>query len=138
MADPARRRKRHAAPSGRILTAGLSSAAAFGMVAGMAITNAASPPVAASDPAAHRTEPDRVPPPTATTGAPQAIVVIRRHWVPAPSGNTSAQTSTPTAAMPTPLLVTSPARPAQGTPPTTVEPASPQPVPRPVTRTRGS
>jgi hypothetical protein len=35
MGGPARRRRRHAAASSRILAAGLSSAAALGMVAGM-------------------------------------------------------------------------------------------------------
>ena len=137
MTGPTQRRRGHAAASARILTAGLSSAAAFGIVAGLAVTDAAGPRSGAADSTALRSEPS-VPPAAPMTAPPQAIVVIRRHWVPVPSGNSSPVSAAPVAPALTPLLVTSPARPAQVTPPTPARVAVPQPVPRPVTRTRGS
>ena len=108
MAERPRRRRGHAAASTRILTAGLSSAAAFGMVAGMAVTGAtdnqpeatpATPPAAAVTP--------RVPA--------ESVVVVRRYLRPGS----------------VPLLAQAPARPAPPAAPRVR--ATP-----PVTRTRAS
>jgi hypothetical protein len=112
-ADPVRRRRRHSAASARILTAGLSSAAAFGMVAGMS-----APATGAGTAGAGAAMPERetVPPES-------SVLVIRRHWLPA--------TATPAGPLPAAAAAT-PARPR----PSLV--AAPRPAPQPVTRTRGS
>jgi hypothetical protein len=112
------RRRRHAAASARILSAGLSAGTAFGIVGAMAVTAGAHEP---SVPAALRADTDPVPAAPA-----DVVVVIRRHWGAAGPAD------------PAPLLVTTPARPAS------VAGAEPAPAPaaprqlRPVTRTRGS
>lgn len=136
MAEPTRRRRGHAAATARILTTGLSSAAAFGMVAGMAVTTGGHEQLA-SEPAALPADARPVPVATPPTGvAPEVLVVIRRHWIPAPSvPGTPGASTTPT---PAPLLVTTPARPAPIAAPVPAQIAAPRPAPRPVTRTRGS
>ena len=129
MAEPAaRRKKRHAAASARILTAGLSSAAALGMVAGMAATRT-DPEAAMAEPAAPGT-PGQVaaPPPE------QTVLVIRRHWLTAPSAAlpVTGAAAPQRAAGGTTAAAATPTRPAAPVI------ASPRPAPRPVTRTRGS
>lgn len=121
MAGPARHRRPHTAASARILTAGLSSAAAFGMVAGMALTAAADEETAAVMAVPPRS--DTPPVSTALPPAPQdVIVVVRRHWT----------------SMPTPLPRTSPAPIRAATPPPAAQVPAPKPTMRPLTRTRGS
>jgi hypothetical protein len=122
------RRRVHAAASSRIFTAGVSSAAAFGMVAGMGLA-------AGAGPSGEPGEVALVPADGATTPAPgpREVVVIRRHWIQLPSG--PATPGTP------------PARPTAATVPGGPAPASasatpvraPQPAPRrPITHSRGS
>jgi hypothetical protein len=125
------RRRVHAAASSRIFTAGVSSAAAFGMVAGMALAAGAGPDgepsQVALDQAAWA--------PPATTPAPRSreVVVIRRHWIQVPSGP-----ATP-AVLPTrPTSVIGPGGSAPAAASATPVRA-PQPAPqRPITRSRGS
>jgi len=128
MAEPIRRKRRHAAGSARILTAGLSSAAAFGMVAGMAVTAAAGQKGGAPAPLPTDANPVTAASPLT---APAGVIVIRRHWIPVPSDRGPGAPTTPA---PTPLLATAPARPAPVTGPTPVRAVAP----RPVTRTRSS
>lgn len=141
MAEPTRRRRGHAASSARIFTAGLSSAAAFGMVAGMAVT-AARHEKEPSEPAALSVDTSLVPsavPPASTPPAAvpsEVVVVIRRHWI-APASEPGT-VSAPTTPAPAPLLVTTPARPAPVAAPAPTPRAAPRPAARPVTRTRGS
>lgn len=124
MAAPSRRRRGHAAASARILTAGLSSAAAFGMVAGMALATAADDDGTVSSPAVPAGF-DQEPVTTAVAAAPhEVIVVVRRHWPSAPIAVTAASPA------PAPLRATATA-PA-------VQAAAPGPVARPITRTRSS
>lgn len=112
MAAGAAHRRRHAATSARILTAGLSSAAAFGMVAGMS-----APATGAGAPGAGTAAPER-----AAVSPGTSVLVIRRHWLP----------TTATPAGPPPAAAATPARPRPS------QVAAPRPAPRPVTRTRGS
>ena len=105
-----RRRRRHVAASARILTAGLSSAAALGMIADMAVSGATG-----NQPEATLSQPAADAPPAPSEGA----VVIRRHWI---AG---------TAPLPAPTRAPAPARSVQA-----ARPAAP--APRPVTRSRGS
>ena len=88
MAERPRRRRGHAAATARILTAGLSSAAAFGMVAGMAVAGATD-----NQPEA----PPPTPPAAVAPGVPaEGVVVVRRYLRPGS----------------VPLLAQAPARPA--------------------------
>ena len=121
----------HAAASSRIFAAGVSSAAAFGMVAGMALAAGAGPD---GEPGEVALDKVAWAPPAATPApGPREVVVIRRHWIQVPSGP----------AIPAAL----PARPTAATDPGWAAPVSapanpvptPQPTPRrPITRSRGS
>lgn len=122
MAEPSRRRRGHAAASARILTAGLSSAAAFGMVAGMALVAAADGDGTPTSPAVP-TGVDGDPSTAAVAPASQeVVVVVRRHWPSAPVAVTAAK--------PAPLRATAS--------PTAAQAAAPRPAARPITRTRSS
>lgn len=116
-ADSVRRRRRHAAATARILTAGLSSAAAFAMVAGMS-SRATDTPVSGAGAAMPESE---------TAPPESSVLVIRRHWLPA--------TATPAG----PLPSAAGASPARSRPSQVAAPRpAPRPAPQPVTRTRGS
>lgn len=104
MAEPTPRRRGHKAASARILTAGLSSAAAFGMVAGMAVSASAGGDAGDAATAVLDTEP--LPPTTAATAPAEVVVVIRRHWVPGAAVPAGSAVSGPA-----PVLVTTPAQP---------------------------
>lgn len=135
MAERTRRRRGHPAASARVLTAGFSSAAALGMVAGMAVPATAGPRATPLEAAAAPTD-GAAPPPGATATAPsEMVMVIRRHWLQVPSGPATPAART---AKPTSLPAATPGR----TGPPTAAPAAPtpapRPAPRPVTRTRGS
>jgi hypothetical protein len=115
MAGHRRRRRGHAARSARILTAGLSSATAFGMVAGMAVTARAGQDVAASRATAAG---PGMQDPAAASVPPTQVVIVRRHWATTPgSGATTAPVAVAVAAAPAPIRTSRP---------------------RPVARTRGS
>lgn len=121
-----RRRRPHPAASSRIFAAGLSSAAAFGMVAGMGLAAGTGPDAAPGDVA--MVPAGRASGAVATTPvpAPREVVVIRRHWIPMPSG---AATPAGPAVSAAPVPASAPAGTAR----------APQPAPRrPITRSRGS
>ena len=115
MAEHRRRRRRrgHAATSARILTAGLSSATAFGMVAGMAVTARAGQDVAASR---ATTAGPGMQDPAAAAVPPTQVVIVRRHWATTPGAGAAAAPAA-VAAAPAPIRTSRP---------------------RPVARTRGS
>lgn len=131
------RRRGHTAATARVLTAGLSSAAAFGMVAGMAVSQPAGAPSpkvpvdgAGSEVAAPLAG-------TPTTVPPDVVVVIRRHWVAAPVTGAAVPVSIPTAGV-SPTVAARPA-PAVAMPAPAAIAARPAvPAIRPVTRSRGS
>jgi hypothetical protein len=113
-----RRKRNHPAASARILTAGLSSATALGLVAGMAVAGDAWQPgqqavSATAGPV------DRPSPAVSESAAGTAPVVVRRYWIAPPS-----PVATP-ATVPSVGAGAYPARPAA-------------PAPRPVTRSHGS
>jgi hypothetical protein len=111
MGQPTSRRRRHAAASARILSAGFSSAAAFGMVAGMAVSAGAD-----KQPGAVLATP------TAAGKAPTSAATPAA-WATGPAAGTT----------PGPLLTAPPSRPAPAPPAT-----RPRVARRPVTRTRAS
>lgn len=124
------RRRVHAAASSRIFTAGVSSAAAFGMVVGMAL-GAGGPDGEPGQVALD--EMASAPPAAAPAPGPREVVVIRRHWIQVPSGP-----ATPAALPARPTAATVPGRAAPVSAPANPVP-TPQPASRrPITRSRGS
>lgn len=140
MAERTRPRRGHAAASARIVSAGFSSAAALGMVAGIAVSATAGEKATLPEAPVVRRDAAAASPAASATTPPELVVVIRRHWVQVPSLPPTPAARTPT---PTPPLVTPPGRtiPTTAQAPATPTPApqpAPRPAPRPVTRTRGS
>ncbi|HVW35104.1 MAG TPA: hypothetical protein VHL53_21405 [Acidimicrobiia bacterium] len=131
MAGLTRRRRSHAAASARILTAGLRSAAAFGIVAGLAVN--ADP--GHQSPSATAQLPAGAASPPASPGGSE-VVVVRRHWIPVPAGAAPAAGSTPSPPAAESLAI--PARPAPLAASQPAPAVAARPAPRPVTRTRGS
>lgn len=127
------RRRAHAAASSRIFTAGVSSAAAFGMVAGMALATGAGSDGGPGEVALVPADAAPAAPATTPVPGPREMVVIRRHWIQVPSGP-----ATPAASPPSPAVTSATATPATASAP--ASPArTPQPAPRrPVTHSRGS
>jgi hypothetical protein len=151
MAGGARRHRRrhgrrHAAATARIVTAGLSSAAAFGLMTGMAVTGRAGETGDTSAtaetvgllPGTAPLLPGDRPDGTASPAPSSVILVIRRHWTavsPTAAGAPAGMNAAPGAA---PRQVTSPGTPAPAAVTAPVRLAPSRPVRRPVTRTRSS
>lgn len=133
------RRRGHAAATARVLTAGLSSAAAFGMVAGMAVsqpTTAAPPEVTADVTGSEIAAPPVL---TPTTVSPEVVVVIRRHWVQSPTGGGTVSPGPARPANPSPTTASGRPVPAAAVQIPAVATARPAvPASRPVTRSHGS
>jgi hypothetical protein len=150
-----RRRRKHAAPVGRVLTAGLAASTGLAIVASIAVTTHPAPAASAKTASARRGVAATAPLPpevAAPPPPPQVIVkVVRVIYRPAPGGANSAGTSA--GAVPSSIatpsrgqgaassVVTTPmaARPAAASP--AARPAAAAPAaaaPAPVTQTRGS
>ena len=121
-ATPPRRRRKHAARKSRYLVAGLSLAAASGLVSNMWVQSAASQAVVAAGPEVSLNGSTLT-----TTTAPEQIVyvVVRR-----PAASAAGDTLRATEVAPAPKPVTIPSRAATPTPST--------PAPAPVTKSHAS
>jgi hypothetical protein len=154
LAPPARARRRHAAGTARILTAGVSASAGLGIVTALALTSRAPEPAPAptSGPAAGASTGAAAvvatvgtDPTTGATTAPTAspapsppTSVVRRYIVvPVPAGAADLSATDPAATSATPPAPTPPAA-RQPRPATPVNPPAAAPAPGPAAVTRGS
>ena len=121
-ATPTRQRRKHAARKSRYLAAGLSLAAASGLVSNMWVQSAASQPVVTAGPEVTLTASTS----TTTTGPEQIVYVVVRRSEAGASGDTLRAVDV----APAPTTVTIPSRAAT--------PAPSTPAPAPVTKSHAS